>query len=173
MKLTLSTLADSVPPESLDEHRETIQEIREESAWSLLLPAGDRHPQQRGDFATLPASCDPTFSMPVPSEPRLLMGTQPGRDTMSPQTPASDNGAPKNAATPPPSAPPEAQKSKRRRHRRKREKGPAAKWFVVGCCVMSVVLILIVFLVAKNADHWRIFKLRAAPPATPLTTFPQ
>ena len=40
MKLTLSTLADAVPPESLDEHRKTIREIRAQSAWSILAAGG-------------------------------------------------------------------------------------------------------------------------------------
>jgi hypothetical protein len=174
MKLTLSTLADAVPPEFLDEHRETIREIRAQSAWSLLVPPGDPHPNQREDFGMLPVSWGPTFSMPAPSEPR-------------PPLSAPGNGAPKNAAataaglangaaTPSrsTSAQPRAPKLKRRKlnrqiHCTKR----AARWHIIACCAMAVVLIVIVFLVARNADHWwHVFKFRPEPPATPLDSLP-
>jgi hypothetical protein len=185
MKLTLSTLADAVPPESLEEHRETIREIRAQSAWSILVPPGDRHPDQRGDFGALPASWDPAFSMPAPSEPRPSPGTRTGRFPPLPQVLAPGNGAPKNAAaagpangaaTPPPStsAQPRSAKLRRRKHNhRKRDTKPAIRWHVIASCVMAVVLIVIVFLVARNADRWwHVFKLRPEPPATPVNTLP-
>jgi hypothetical protein len=167
MKLTLSTLADAVPPESLEEHRETIREIRAQSAWSLLVPPGDARPNQRRDFGTLPVSWNPAFSMPAPPEPR-------------PPVPAAGNGAPQNAAAAaaglangaaPPSPPtqPRARKLKRRkRNRQIYDTKPAARWHIIAGCVMAVVLIVIVFLIAKNADRWNIFKLRPESPAAPL-----
>jgi hypothetical protein len=186
MKLTLSTLADAVPPESLDEHRETIREIRAQSAWSILVPSGDPRPNQRGDFGALPASWNPAFSMPAPPEPRPSLGTRAGRRPPSPDVPAPGNGAPKNAAaaaaglangaaTPShsTSTQPRAPKLKRRKRKRQiRDTKPAARWHIIATCAMAVVLIVIVFLVARNADHWDIFKFRPEPPATPLNTLP-
>jgi hypothetical protein len=186
MKLTLSTLADAVPPESLDEHRETIREIRAQSAWSILVPSGDPRPNQRGDFGALPASWNPAFSMPALPEPRPSPGTRAGRRPPPPDVPSPGNGAPKNAAaaaaglangTATPlhstSAQPRAPKLKRRKRKRQiRDTKPAARWHIIATCAMAVVLIVIVFLVARNADHWDIFKFRPEPPATPLNTLP-
>lgn len=65
MKLSLSTLADAVPAESLHEHRTTLTEIRGQSGWSLLLPGGYARPRPRGDFGKLPASWSPGANAPV------------------------------------------------------------------------------------------------------------
>jgi hypothetical protein len=186
MKLTLSTLADAVPPESLEEYRETIQEIRAQSAWSLLVPPGDPRPKQRGDFGTLPVSWKPTFSMPAPSKPRPPLGTQAGRHPPPPPLPAPGNGAPKNAAaaaadlangtgTPSHSAsaqPPAPKLKRRKRNRQKRDTESAARRHIIACCAFAVLLIVIVFLVARNADRWHIFKIRPEPPETPLNSLP-
>jgi len=187
MKLTLSTLADAVPPESLDEYRETIREIRAQSAWSILVPAGDPRPDQRGDFGALPLSWNPTLSMPAPPEPRPLPGTRAGRRTPAQHVAAPGNGAPKNAAaaaaglgngaaTPShsTSAQPRAPKLKRRkRNHRKRDTKPAARWHIIAGCAMAVFLIVIVFLVARNADRWwHVFKIRPEPPASSLDSAP-
>jgi hypothetical protein len=171
MKLTLSTLADAVPPGSLDEHRETIREIRAQSAWSILVPPGDPRPDQRGDFGALPVSWDPAFSMPAPSEPRPLPG-----NGAPPNAAAAAAGLANGAATPSrsTSAPPQAPKLKRRkRNHRKRDTEPAARWHIIAGCTVAVVLIVIVFLVARNADGWwHIFKVRPEPPSTPLNSLP-
>jgi hypothetical protein len=172
MKLTLSTLADAVPPESLDEHRETLQEIRAQSVWSLLLPPGDSRPHQRRDFGALPVSWEPTYLFPPPSPPRPLLGARPGR------RPPPGNGAPKNTAAlengaatpaPAPAAKPSAPKLKRRkRNRRKNDEEPKPKWPVITLlCVLALTLIVIVVLVARHADYWKIFKMRPESPVPP------
>jgi len=51
---TLSTLADSVPAEQVEEYRDTLREIRAEATWSLLAPVGQSRPHQRGDFGKVP-----------------------------------------------------------------------------------------------------------------------
>lgn len=188
MKLTLSTLADAVPPESLDEHRETIREIRAQSAWSILVPAGDPRPRERGDFGRLPVSWDPTFSMPAPSATRPLLGTRAGARPPSPPVAAPGNGAPQNAAAaaglangngaaaPPPStsALPPAPDLKRRKKRRRRKHGAKqnATWHIIVGCALGLMLILIVILVVKNADRWHIFKIRPEPPGPPVNSMP-
>jgi transglutaminase-like putative cysteine protease len=184
MTLTLSTLADAVPPESLDKHRNTIGEIREQSVWSILVPAGDPRPHQRGDFGALPVSWEPTFSMPVPSQPRPLLAGRPGRPPLTPPLSAPGNGAPKNgaaarlangAATPAAStsAPPRATKLKRRkRNRRKRDTEAKGRWHVFWACGLALILILIVVLIVKNADRWHVFKLRPQPPGMPVNGLP-
>ena len=164
MKLTLSTLADAVPPESLDEHRETIREIRAQSAWSILVPPGCPRPDQRGDFGALSVSWDPAFSMPAP-----------GNGTPK-NTAAASAGSANGAATPShsTSAQPQTPKSRRRkRNHRKHGTKPAARWQIIAGCAMAVALIVIVFLVAWNADRWwHVFKLRPEPPAATLNSSP-
>jgi len=53
MTLTLSTLADAVPPDRIDDHRETVEAVWRESVCSLLVPVGHPRPRRRGDFGTL------------------------------------------------------------------------------------------------------------------------
>jgi hypothetical protein len=156
MRLTLSTLADAVPPESLDEHRETIDEIRAQSAWSILVPVGDPRPRERGDFAELPRSWDPNFSMPSPSEPHapLSGGTGPAAATAQ-----LANGG---ASPPTPAQSTLSKKSKRRK--RKHDSKSGRKRRIVGICALAVILLLVVYFAAKYADRWHVFKYRPKPP---------
>ena len=154
MRLTLSTLADAVPPESVDELRATIKEIRARSAWSILVPAGEARSNQRGDFGALPVSWDASFSMPAP---------------------AASAAAVKNAATPSLSisAQPQTPNLKGRKRRRRRHgMKPAARWHVVGVCAFAVLLIVIMFLGARYADRWHVFKRHPEPPPSPLNSLP-
>jgi hypothetical protein len=181
MKLTLSTLADAVPPESLDEHRETIEEIRKQSAWSILVPAGDARPRQRGDFGALPVEWDPVISMPASSQ-RPPLGVRAGRHPPPAPVATQGNAAPEAAAALAEMAAPSAASTsatpgttklmRRKRNRRKRDSEPSAKWHVMAACGFAIVLIVIVFLVARNADRWQIFKRRPPPPLTPLNSLP-
>jgi hypothetical protein len=52
--LTLSTLADAVPPEQIVEHRTAVEDIWNRSSWEIALPVGYPHPVKRKDFGTLP-----------------------------------------------------------------------------------------------------------------------
>lgn len=54
MTLTLSTLVDAVPPDRIDEHRGTIEDIWQQSLWEITLPTGSAHPVKRKDFGSLP-----------------------------------------------------------------------------------------------------------------------
>jgi hypothetical protein len=172
MILTVSTRADAVPPESLDEHRQTIREIRTQSTWSLLVPPGDPRPRERGDFGALPNPSAPTSSIPAPSQPR----------PPSPPLPAPGSSARKNAATTasrngvaPPQTPfPRLRlpKLKRRKRSRKRDMEPAARRGIIAVCALALTLVLIVILVARNADRWNIFRLRPVPPRMPVNSLP-
>jgi hypothetical protein len=182
MVLTLSTLADVVPAESLDEHREAVRKIRTQSAWSLMLPPGDPRPHQRGDFGTLPTSWAPASTIPT----RQLVGTWTGRRLLSRQVPAPGNGVHKNAAAtavalengdePPASlASPKSAKPKlkrQKRNRRKRDTKPATKKHIIAGCAMGLILILLTVLAAKFADRWHIFQFHPQPPSTPVNSLP-
>jgi hypothetical protein len=54
MTLTLSTLVDAVPPDRIDEHRATVEDIWQRSLWEMTLPVGYVHPVKRKDFGSLP-----------------------------------------------------------------------------------------------------------------------
>jgi len=47
VRSTLWTLTDAVPPEATEAYRDSVQEIRSQSTWSLLVPAGLARPHQR------------------------------------------------------------------------------------------------------------------------------
>jgi hypothetical protein len=54
MTLTLSTLVDAVPPDRIDEHRATVEDVWQRSLWEMTLPDGYVHPVKRKDFGSLP-----------------------------------------------------------------------------------------------------------------------
>ena len=51
---SLSTLADSVPPERIEEHKEAVERIWKESTWEINLEQGYSRPRRRSDFGELP-----------------------------------------------------------------------------------------------------------------------
>jgi hypothetical protein len=54
MTLALSTLVDAIPPDHIDEHRTTVEDIWHRSLWEMTLPVGYAHPFKRKDFGSLP-----------------------------------------------------------------------------------------------------------------------
>jgi hypothetical protein len=52
--LSLTTLAEAVPAAEVGDHRNFLEKIWKESAWSLFLPVGYAHPRARSDFGELP-----------------------------------------------------------------------------------------------------------------------
>jgi transglutaminase-like putative cysteine protease len=162
MKLTFSTLADAVPPDALDQHRKAMREIREQSAWSILVPAGDPRPHQRGDFSALPTAWEPDFTMPAPSKAR------PRGERRTPVAPLQGHAASRNIGAAPGLATGKAKPARakwRKRSRRKRNPERMARKVIIWACASALLLILIVALVAKNADRWHVFKMRPKPPS--------
>jgi hypothetical protein len=168
MKLTMSTLADAIMPESLAEYEKTLREIREQCVWTILVPSGDSRPHQRSDFAALPMSWEPTFTMPERPRRRL---------PVTPAPPPAPEIAPAKSVVEPTPAPlaeaaiepawsESSQKSSKRKRRIRRKRDPVtqARWHIIRACLLGLVLIAIVVVVAKNADRWHIFKIRPTPP---------
>ncbi len=181
MVLVLSTLSDVVPPECVDEHRESLRKILSQSTWSLLLPPGDPRPHQRGDFGALPTSLEPAALIPEPVRP--LVGAWTGRRPLPRSDAASGNGAHKNAAAAvdleneeeeeaqPDSPNPTAPRLKRqRRARRKRDPKTAMRKNIIAGCVIVLTLVMIVVFVTKYADRWSA-KFRPQAPAPALRVF--
>jgi hypothetical protein len=54
MTLTLSTLADAVPPNRVGEHKAMVEDIWQRSLWEMFLPIGYPRPVKRKDFGSLP-----------------------------------------------------------------------------------------------------------------------
>ena len=175
MKLTLSTLADAVPPESLDEH--LADDSENPRAIRLVdTGAGGRSPSApAGRLWRAARLVGSDFLNAGALGTAPVLGTRAERRPPPPHVPAPGNGAPQiaaaagaglaNGAAAPShstSAQPRAPKLKRRKHNhRKRDTEPAAKWHIIAACTMAVVLIVIVFLAARNADRWwQVFKFR-------------
>jgi transglutaminase-like putative cysteine protease len=150
LKLMLSTLADAVPPEALDEHSHALKKIQAQSVWSLLLPVGESRPHQRGDFGTLPEKWTPMVFTRPPAR-----AATPGAITTAPTTtskPATAILA--TGAT-------EPKKTGRRRHkhcRRKDGRELEARRMIPLACFLGLTLIIIVVVVARYADNWNIFQ---------------
>jgi hypothetical protein len=154
----LSTLADSVPPEGIDEYRDAAREIRAQCAWSLLVPAGQDRPHQRSDFGRLPASWEASAAAPHHAVKAL-----PVRKIGSPR-PASlmhshkevEVSAPAAACASDPANPSGPQSQiryrRRKRHRRRNlESNRAAIWQAILVAVLVLVGILLALHFFKGA----------------------
>jgi hypothetical protein len=142
---TLSTLTDAVLPEGIDEYRAAVREIRSQSAWSLVVPAGQARPHQRGDFGRLPVSWEAsagafprltkTAPSPRASTPASALRSQPQREP-TPQD--ADSSA--TATSGPPA---EIRYRRKKRHRRRsRENKKLIIWQAIFGCFLVVVLLL-------------------------------
>jgi transglutaminase-like putative cysteine protease len=143
---TLRTLTDAVPPGGTEPFQNSAQEIRDQSTWSLMVPAGVERPHQRGDFGTLPAGWDGTGApkrTPLPA-PRDLKQEQ-IVNTADQENPSEN--------------PEDIQYKRRRRHRRRRHsKRMALVWGACLAGALLLMLILVIIALVKGAE-------RALPPA--------
>jgi hypothetical protein len=150
---TLTTLADAVPPERIDEHRETMREIRAQSTWSVLAPAGQGRPHQRGDFGKMPVSWEasgattPVLRVELAEESEHNPAHRVSRREGS-KGAASATGASVAASGP--------VRYKRRKRHRRRHKGYKKDilWQAILACVLMAVLLLLAITLAKSTDHW-------------------
>jgi len=152
---TLWTLTDAVPPERTEEYRESVREIRGQSAWSLLVPAGLERPHQRSDFGTLPASWESTGAAkrtPLPA-PVDLKKEFSGNSAAA-EAPSEQSG--------------NVRYKRRKRHRRRRHSKKST--LIWGACLAGALLVLLIFLLialARGAQHW------LPPPATTPQAVPE
>jgi hypothetical protein len=145
---SLWTLTDEVPPSSMEEYQETVQEIRAQSAWSLLVPAGIQRPHQRNDFGTLPPSWESAGA-----EKRTPL--KPTHDTNQ-DSPGNGNDQP--SATPTGQSgfvghTGEVRYKRRKRHRRKRRDSKYTLiWGAIVAGLMLVGLIFLIIALARGAE---------------------
>lgn len=188
MKLTLATLTNAVAPDALEEYQKALREIREHCGWTILVPPGDARPHQRSDFANLPTSWTPTFTMPVRHRAPSLFASAPAPKPEPPPEPViapapapapvaeitsekNGNGAKTEASVlqgavvvTKAEEPKKSRRRKREKRVRKHGAETEAKSIIFKACLFGLVLIVLVFLVAKYADHLHIFKMRPTPP---------
>jgi hypothetical protein len=165
---TLSTLADAVPPEGIEEYRDAVREIRAQCAWSLLVPAGQDRPHQRSDFGRLPALWEASSSVP-----HHALKTLPARNTASTRPASLAQGhtgvsTPSAARERDPSAPagpqPEIRYRRRKRHRRHhREHRRAVIWQAILGALLVVAILLLALSLFKKASGY-------LPPVKPPVT---
>lgn len=157
---TLSTLADAVPPERIDEHRESVREIRAQSTWSVPVPAGQERPHQRSDFGKMPVSWEAAAS----STPVMRVAS-PLEQQRKPAAPVTRQPtlASSKAAAAPSAAPTGASVAtagpvrfkRRKRHRRHHHQNKREIIFqaVLGCLLVAILLLLAISL-SKNMERW-------------------
>jgi hypothetical protein len=135
VKSTLWTLTDSVPPEGIEEYRKSVQEIRGQSAWSLLVPAGVERPHQRSDFGTLPLEWES-----VGAAKRTPLTASHDLEPQSSHVSAATAATLSEKTG-------EIRYKRRKRHRRKhRSKNSTLFW---GTCIAGTLLVLlIIFIIA-------------------------
>jgi hypothetical protein len=118
-----------------------VDQIRSQSAWSLVIPAGLARPHQRSDFGTLPAFWESA-----------------GATRRTPMKAPTDSSQEISGATSPAEA--QAEKTgeirykRRKRHRRRRQnKNSAMFWGVCLAAVMLGLLVLLILELTKGAQH--------------------
>jgi len=131
MTLSLSTLVDAVPPDRIDEHRATVEDIWQRSLWEIPLPTGFAHPVKRKDFGSLPLA------------PRKLTSNiaQPQQNP-KPVLPANiqiANGRDMIGRNQPSNQPVQRRRKKHSRHEKNRKK----LWLIVAI-VLWILIILVV-----------------------------
>jgi hypothetical protein len=153
---TLTTLADAVPPERIDEHRETVREIRAQSTWAVLAPAGQGRPHQRSDFGKMPVSWDaagattPVLRVDMAEEPPH---TPTSTGSHSRGREGSKGGAASTGASVAASGPVRYKRRKRHRRRHQATKKDLV-WQAVLAGVLMVVLLLLALSLAESTDRW-------------------
>ena len=168
---TLTTLTDAVPPERIDEHMQTVREIRAQSTWSLLVPAGQGRPHQRSDFVKMPVSLDasgattPVLRVDLTADQNLIQGgssSQPGIKEPAKGTPASSATGASVAASGP------VRYKRRKRHRRHHSKTRREIiWQAVLAGVLMIVLLLLAIALAESSDRWIHFSAPDLPKNVP------
>jgi hypothetical protein len=134
MTVTLSTLADAVPPDRIEEHCAAVEEIRENSLWEITLPTGYPHPVKRLDFGSLPPP------------PRKLTSHAAGPSPQTkPMPPASVPRANGPAAVAPNHPAQQPAKHRRRRHHSDQRRNQKKLWLVVA--ILFWILIVFILLI--------------------------
>ena len=162
----LVTLADAVPPERMDEHRDSLRQIRAQGTWSVMAPAGQERPHQRSDFGRLPVSWE-TSGADAPVL-RTALPEQPARNPSPPVPARLATEHPKAATATGASvaASGTVRFKRRKRHRRHhREYRREFVWQAILAGALVIVLLLLVFALVQNTDRWL--------PRLPQTELPQ
>jgi hypothetical protein len=138
MTLTLSTLVDAVPPDRIDEHRATVEDIWQRSLWEITLPVGYPHPVKRKDFGSLPPA------------PRNLTAyiAEPQQNPM-PVLPASiqtANGRDMIGRNQPSNQPVKHRRKKHSRHGENRKK----TWLPVAIILLILLILVIIIIKFKR-----------------------
>ncbi|MGO8697079.1 MAG: DUF3857 domain-containing protein [Limisphaerales bacterium] len=155
---TLTTLTDAVPAERIEEHAQTMREIRAQSTWSLLVPAGQGRPHQRGDFGKMPVSWDTSgATTPVlrvdltegQNLPQAASGfLSRNREEAKGKSATSATGASVAASGP-------VRYKRRKRHRRRHTSTRREIiWQAVLAGVLMIVLLLLAITLAESSDRW-------------------
>jgi hypothetical protein len=142
---SLWTLIDAVPAGRIEEYRDSVQEIRAQSALSLLVPAGLERPHQRSDFGTLPPCWESTgAARRTPVTPAVDLTEESTGNIAASEAPSEESG--------------NVRLKRRKRHRRRRHAKKST--LIWGACLAGVLLVLLILFIlelAKGAE-------RALPP---------
>jgi hypothetical protein len=158
--LTLSTLVDAVPAERFDEYRRTVEEVWQESMWSLHIEVGYPRPRRRSDFGSLPAASKPATLRPRTPIARLASNTRAAEAASASSADvevanvtgrgqATEAAAAQSALV---SAPTHAGRpsSRRRPHRRHRSRrGTGVLWPIIISVVIVGLVVLFIFVVRR------------------------
>jgi len=136
MTLALSTLVDAVPPDRIDEHSATVEDIWHRSLWEMTLPIGYAHPVKRKDFGSLP-----------PAPRKLTSAIAEPQQIPKPVLPANipmAHGGDMIGQNQPSNQPVKRRRKKLSRHEKNRKK----QWLTIA--ILLLILVILVIIVRKR-----------------------
>ena len=157
--LALSTLTDAVPPDQFEEYQRAIDQIWQESMWSLHIEVGFPRPRRRSDFGNLPAPLPTTGLRPRPpiAPPAAQKHSAPEAGSASSagvETPIAESrrhatpaGGSQSGQTSPPAQPGRPRSRRRSHHRHRPRRGVGVLWPILISVVILGLITLLIFVV--------------------------
>jgi hypothetical protein len=157
--LTLTTLTDAVPADRVDEYQRTLEEVWQESMWSLHTEIGYPPPRRRSDFGSLPAvpqTAQWTRAHFAPPAARAANGAEPvasagpGTTTGQARLQATATEAAQSAPAATPIMARTSPSRKRAHHRHRPRKGGGVLWPIIISAIILGLIALFIFVIRHD-----------------------
>lgn len=152
--LTLDVLDDVMMGNQFDDHSRRVQQIWQESTWTLTIPTGHAGARPNRAFGILPSPRRPVSATKAPARPTT--GTTPANVTpaIPKLVPSGDTAAISKPAEPRPQPPASGESSSRRRRSRqpKPQMGSGLnQWVIVAIVLGAIVLFFTALILVSRA----------------------
>jgi hypothetical protein len=147
---SLNVIADSVPADQVEKHREFVEQVWRESLWHLNLAAGYSRPRQKRGFGELPIPSTKNISTNKSDavEPQVATGQRTITEFKEAVISNHDN-KPASQSLPRKTASP-SQPQRRHRHI-PNDKSKIPLWLIIIGAVFGIFLLIVIFAMLENS----------------------